>query len=63
MSVRFKHGVAQALDCLTPKQLEELNKGNEVFPDEYSGRFGLRLGPKRELWIVPSTLWIGRLKV
>ena len=32
--------------ALTPKQLEELNKGNEVFPDEYSGRFGLRLGPK-----------------
>ena len=31
--------------ALTPKQLEELNKGNEVFPDEYSGRFGLRLGP------------------
>ena len=29
--------------ALTPKQLEELNKGNEVFPDEYSGRFGLRL--------------------
>ena len=32
--------------ALTPKQLEELNKGNEVFPDEYSGRFCLRLGPK-----------------
>ena len=32
--------------ALTPKQLEELNKGNEVFPDEYSGRFGQRLGPK-----------------
>ena len=33
MAVRpcFKHGVDQALDCLTPKQLEELNKGNEVF--------------------------------
>ena len=25
--------------------MEELNKGNEVFPDGYSGRFGLRLGP------------------
>ena len=31
---------------MTSKQLEELNKGNEVFPDEYSGRFGLRLGSK-----------------
>ena len=31
--------------ALAPKQLEELNKGNEVFPDGYSGRFGLRLGP------------------
>ena len=31
--------------ALEPKQLEELNKGNEVFPDAYSGRFGLRLGP------------------
>ena len=28
--------------ALAPKQLEELNKGNEVFPDEYFGRFGLR---------------------
>ena len=31
--------------ALEPKQLEELNKGNEVFPDGYSSRFGLRLGP------------------
>ena len=31
--------------ALAPQQLEELNKGNEVFPDAYSGRFGLRLGP------------------
>ena len=32
--------------ALTPKQLEELNTGKEVHPDEFSGRFGLRLGPK-----------------
>ena len=32
--------------ALEPNQLEELNKGNEsFFPDEYSGRFSLRLGP------------------
>ena len=31
--------------ALTPEQLEELNKGNEGFPDEYSGRFGLCTGP------------------
>ena len=32
--------------ALTPKQLEELNTGKEVHPDEFSGRFGLRLGPE-----------------
>ena len=31
--------------ALSPKQLEALNQGKEVFPDEYSGRFGLRTGP------------------
>ena len=31
--------------ALAPKQLEALNQGKEVFPDEYSGRFGLRTGP------------------
>ena len=48
--------------ALTPEQLEELNKGNEVFPDEYSGRF-VYVWDLRRLWIVPSTLWIGHLKV
>ena len=31
--------------ALAPKQLEALNQGKEVFPDEYSGRFGLRTRP------------------
>ena len=48
--------------ALTPKQLEELNKGNEVFPDEYSGRFGLRLGPK-EAVDRAQYFMIGHLKV
>ena len=30
---------------LNPEQLEALNQNKEVFPDEYSGRFGLRTGP------------------
>ena len=30
--------------ALAPKQLEELNKGNEVFPDGYSGRFRSAFG-------------------
>ena len=30
---------------LNPKQLEALNQNKEVFPDEYSGRFGLRAEP------------------
>ena len=31
--------------ALSPGQLAELNKGNEVLPDEFSGRFGLRTCP------------------
>ena len=31
--------------ALSPGQLVELNKGNEVLPDEFSGRFGLRTCP------------------
>ena len=31
--------------ALSPMQLEALNQGKEVFPDEYSGRSGLRTGP------------------
>ena len=31
--------------ALSPKQLEELNKGKEAVPDEYSDRFGLRTEP------------------
>ena len=30
---------------LNPEQLEALTQNKEVFPDEYSGRFGLRTGP------------------
>ena len=30
---------------LNPEQLEALDQSKEVFPDEYSGRFGLRTGP------------------
>ena len=32
--------------ALTPKHLEESNTGKEVHPDEFSGRFGPRVGPK-----------------
>ena len=32
--------------ALAPSQLADLNAGREVCPDEFSGRFGLRLGPK-----------------
>eukprot|EP00435_Cladocopium_sp_Y103_P062544 s582_g24.t1 len=31
--------------ALTPKQVEDFNKGQEVQPDEYSNRFGLRTTP------------------
>ena len=31
--------------ALSPGQLVELNKGNEVLPDEFLGRFGLRTCP------------------
>ena len=31
--------------ALTPAQFEKLNKGEEVMPDEYSKRFGLRRTP------------------
>ena len=31
--------------ALSPGQLAELDKGNEVLPDEFSGRFGLRTCP------------------
>ena len=31
--------------ALNPEQLEALNQGKDVFPDEYSGRFGLRIEP------------------
>ena len=31
--------------ALSPGQLAELNKGNGVLPDEFSGRFGLRTCP------------------
>ena len=32
--------------ALAPNQLADLNAGREAWPDEFSGRFGLRLGPK-----------------
>ena len=31
--------------ALNPEQMEALNQGKDVFPDEYSGRFGLRIEP------------------
>ena len=30
---------------LSPEQLNELNRGNEVVPDERSRRYGFRMGP------------------
>ena len=46
ISIGDHHGVAEVVACTYPAQFECLNKKEEIEPDEYSKRFGLRQSPE-----------------
>ena len=60
---RFNHGVAQALDCLDAEAIGGVEHGQGgASRMNFLGALAC-VWDLRRPWIVPSTLWIGRLKV